>query len=91
MYKELLRCISVNSCARFPILSKPWPPFEFLMGELALFKKILESNLLVYQSSHPGMTEMGENTAFPQSTTNDRVSNKICYVYMNLFTKMILK
>ena len=30
---------------------------------------------------------MGENTALPQSTTNDRVSNKICYVYMNLFTK----
>ena len=32
---------------------------------------------------------MGENTALPQSTTNDRVSNKICYVYMNLFTKMM--
>ena len=45
--------------------------------------------LLVYQSSHPGKTEMGESTALPQSTTNDRVSNKICYVYMNLFTKMM--
>ena len=45
--------------------------------------------LLVYQSSHLGMTEMGESTALPQSTTNDRVSNKICYVYMNLFTKMM--
>ena len=43
--------------------------------------------LLVYQSSHPGMTEMGEKTALPQSRTNDRVGNKICYVYMNLFTK----
>ena len=32
---------------------------------------------------------MGESTALPQSTTNDRVSNKICYVYMNLFTNMI--
>ena len=32
---------------------------------------------------------MGESTALPQSTTNDRVSNKICYVYMNLFTKMM--
>ena len=32
------------------------------------------------------MTETGEKTALPQSTTNDRVSNKICYVYMNLFT-----
>ena len=29
---------------------------------------------------------MGENTALPQSTTNDRVSNKICYFHMNLFT-----
>ena len=47
--------------------------------------------LLVYQGSHPGMTELVENTALPQSTTNDRVSNKICYVYMNLFTKMMLK
>ena len=45
--------------------------------------------LLVYLSSHPGMTEMGENTALQQSTTNDRVSNKISYVYMNLFTKMM--
>ena len=34
---------------------------------------------------------MGENTALPQSTTNDRVSNKSCYVYMNLFTKMRYK
>ena len=34
---------------------------------------------------------MGENTALPQSTTNDRVSNKICYVHMNLFTKMRYK
>ena len=42
--------------------------------------------LLVYQSSHPGMTEMGEKTALPQSTTNNRVSKKICYFYMNLFT-----
>ena len=42
--------------------------------------------LLVYQSSHPGMTETGEKTALPQSTANDRVSNKICYVLMNLFT-----
>ena len=42
------------------------------------------------QSSHPGMTEMGENTALPQSTTNDRVSDKICYFHMNLFTKMML-
>ena len=32
------------------------------------------------------MTETGEKTALPQSTTNDRVSNKICYGYMNLFT-----
>ena len=32
---------------------------------------------------------MGESTALPQSTTNDIVSNKICYVYMNLFTKMM--
>ena len=32
---------------------------------------------------------MGESTALPQSTTNDIVSNKICYVYKNLFTKMI--
>ena len=40
----------------------------------------------MYQSSHPGMTETGEKTALPQSTTNDRVSKKICYVYMNLFT-----
>ena len=32
---------------------------------------------------------MGENTALPQSTTNDRVSNEVCYVYMNLFTKMM--
>ena len=30
---------------------------------------------------------MGENTALPQSTTNDRVSDKICYVRMNLFIK----
>ena len=45
--------------------------------------------LLVYQSSHPGMTDIGESTALPQSTTNDRVSKKICHVYMNLFTKMI--
>ena len=30
---------------RFPILSKPWPPFESLMGELAHFEKILESTL----------------------------------------------
>ena len=29
---------------------------------------------------------MGENKALPQSTTNDRVSNKICYFHMNLFT-----
>ena len=43
--------------------------------------------LLAYQSSNPGMTEMGENTALPQSTTNDRVSNKICNVHINLFTK----
>ena len=42
--------------------------------------------LLVYQSSNPGMTEKVEKTALPQSTTNDRVSKKICYVYMNLFT-----
>ena len=28
---------------------------------------------------------MGENTALQQSTTNDRVSNKICYFHMNLF------
>ena len=34
---------------------------------------------------------MGENTALPQSTTNDKVSNKICYVHMNLFTKMRYK
>ena len=47
--------------------------------------------LLAYQSSHPGMTEMGENTVLPQSTTNDRVSNKIRYVHMNLFTKMRYK
>ena len=46
--------------------------------------------LLAYQSSHPGMTEMGENTALPQSTTNDRVRNKICYVHMILFTKMMV-
>ena len=46
--------------------------------------------LLVYQSSHRGMTETGENTALPQTTTKDRV-NKICYVYMNLFTKMMYK
>ena len=45
----------------------------------------------MYQSSHPGMTEMGENTASQQSKTNDRVSNKICYVHMNLFTKMRYK
>ena len=32
---------------------------------------------------------MGESTALPQSTTNDRVSDKICEVYMNLLTKMI--
>ena len=36
--------------------------------------------------AHPGMTETGEKTALPQSTTNDRVSEKICCVYMNLFT-----
>ena len=30
---------------------------------------------------------MVENTALPQSTTNDRVSNEICYVRMNLITK----
>ena len=30
---------------------------------------------------------MGENTALPQSTTNDKVSNEICYVRMNLITK----
>ena len=34
---------------------------------------------------------MSENTALPQSTTNDKVSNKICYVHMNLFTKMRYK
>ena len=28
------------------------------------------------------MTETGENAALPQSITNDRVSNKICYVYI---------
>ena len=27
---------------------------------------------------------MGEKTALQQSTTNDRVSNKICYFHMNL-------
>ena len=32
---------------------------------------------------------MGESTALPQSTTNDRVSKKFCCVYMNLFTKMM--
>ena len=32
----------------FPILSKPWPPFESLMEELALFEKILESTLHMY-------------------------------------------
>ena len=40
------------------------------------------------------MTETGEKTALPQSTTNDRVSEKICCVYMNLFTndvKLIMK
>ena len=34
---------------------------------------------------------MGENTALPQSTTNYRVSNKICYVHMNLFTNIRYK
>ena len=29
---------------------------------------------------------MDENTALPQSTTNARVGNKICYFHMNLFT-----
>ena len=43
--------------------------------------------LLAYQSSRLGMTEMGEKTALQQSTTNDRVSNKICYFHMNLFTQ----
>ena len=28
---------------------------------------------------------MGEITALPQSTTNDRVNNKICYFHMNIF------
>ena len=47
--------------------------------------------LLAYQSSHPGMTEMGENTALQQSTTNDRVSNEICYFHMNLYNDGIKK
>ena len=34
---------------------------------------------------------MGENTGLPQSITSNRVSNKICYVHMNLFTKMRYK
>ena len=33
---------------------------------------------------------MGENTALPQSATNDRVHDKMFYVHMNLFTKMIV-
>ena len=53
------------------------------------FHDIKSFHVLVYQSSHPRMTEMGESTALPQSTTNDRVSNKICYVNMNLFTKVM--
>ena len=51
--------------------------FKFIVFAKSIIGKI---------GAKPGMTETGEKTVLPQSTTNDRVSNKICYVDINLFT-----
>ena len=46
----------------FPILAKPWPPFESLMGELAHIEKILESTLWS-QTVHENFEHVQKNFA----------------------------